>query len=105
MSCSARRCYGICCPASEFRRTGHSPRPCSPARRSARTVLPSVQLALHWHGAGEHERALRAAWAAAAEAGAAFAYAEQLQMLELVLDLWERVPGRGRAQSARTGRG
>ena len=58
-------------------------------------VLPSVQLALHWHGAGEHERALRAAWAAAAEAGVAFAYAEQLQMLELALDLWERVPGAG----------
>ena len=58
-------------------------------------VLPSVQLALHWHGAGEHERALRAAWAAAAESGAAFAYAEQLQMLELVLDLWDRVPGAG----------
>ena len=54
--------------------------------------LPSVRLALHWHGAGKDERALRAAWAAAAEAGAACAYAEQLQMLELVLDLWARVP-------------
>src|SRR5262249_21837038 len=31
--------------------------------------LPSVPLALHWHGAGEGERALRAACAAAAEAG------------------------------------
>jgi DNA-binding CsgD family transcriptional regulator/tetratricopeptide (TPR) repeat protein len=57
--------------------------------------LRSVPLALHWHNAGEDEQALRAAWAAAAEAGAAFAYAEQLQMLELVLvlDLWQRVPG------------
>ncbi|MBO0815264.1 MAG: hypothetical protein J2P30_09005 [Actinobacteria bacterium] len=55
--------------------------------------LPSVPLALHWHGAGEDERALSAAWAAAEEASAAFAYAEQLQMLELVLDLWDRVPG------------
>lgn len=27
--------------------------------------LPSVQLAVHWCGAGEHEPALRAAWAAA----------------------------------------
>ena len=61
----------------------------------SRDVLPSVQLALHWHGAGEYEWALRAAWAAAAEAGAVFAYAEQLQMLELVLDLWDRVPGAG----------
>jgi len=52
--------------------------------------LPSLPLALHWHGAGEGERALRAAWAAAAEAGAAFAYVERLQMLELVLDLWDR---------------
>jgi DNA-binding CsgD family transcriptional regulator/tetratricopeptide (TPR) repeat protein len=55
--------------------------------------LRSVPLALHWHNAGEDEQALRAAWAAAAEAGAAFAYAEQLQMLELVLDPWQRVPG------------
>ena len=52
-------------------------------------------MALHWRGAGEHERALRAAWAAAAAAGAAFAYSEQLQMLELVLELWPRVPGAG----------
>ena len=58
--------------------------------------LLSVPLALHWHGAGESERALRAAWAAAAHAGDAFAYAERLQMLELVLDLWERVPGAAR---------
>src|SRR5437762_10934582 len=52
--------------------------------------LPLVQLAVHWRGAGEHEQALRAAWTAAAGAGAAFAYAEQ--MLELVLELWEQVP-------------
>ena len=55
--------------------------------------LPPVAEALHWRGAGEHRRALGAAWAAAAAAGAVFAYAEQLQMLELVLDLWERTPG------------
>ena len=54
--------------------------------------LPSAQLAVHWQGAGEDERALHAAWPAAAAAGAAFAYAEQLQMLELVLELWERAP-------------
>jgi ATP/maltotriose-dependent transcriptional regulator MalT len=54
--------------------------------------LPSVQLAVHWQGAGEDERALRAAWTAAVAAGAAFAYAEQLQMLELVMELWERAP-------------
>ena len=54
--------------------------------------LPSVQLAVHWRGAGEPERALQAAWAAAADARAALAYAEQLQMLEQVLELWDRVP-------------
>jgi DNA-binding CsgD family transcriptional regulator/tetratricopeptide (TPR) repeat protein len=55
--------------------------------------LVSVQLALHWRGAQEHERALRAAWAAAAEAAAGFAFEVQLQMLEQVLELWDRVPG------------
>ena len=57
--------------------------------------LPPVAQALHWRGAGEHQRALRAAWAAAEAAGAVFAYAEQLQMLELVLDLWEPTPDAG----------
>jgi DNA-binding CsgD family transcriptional regulator/tetratricopeptide (TPR) repeat protein len=55
--------------------------------------MVSVQLALHWRGAHEHERALRAAWAAAADAAAGFAFAVQLQMLEQVLELWDGVPG------------
>ena len=55
--------------------------------------MVQVRLALHWRGAHEHERALRAAWAAAAGAAARFAFAEQLQMLEQVLELWDRVPG------------
>ena len=67
----------------------------SPSLSQESLHLPLVPLALHWHGAGEYERALSAAWAAAAEAGAAFAYAEQLQMLELVLDLWDQVPDAG----------
>ena len=54
--------------------------------------LVAVRLALHWRGAHEYERALEAAWAAAAGAAAGFAFAEQLQMLEQVLDLWDRVP-------------
>lgn len=62
--------------------------------------LPPVQVALHWAGAGEHERALRAAWTAASEAGAAFAYAEQLQMLELVLELWDQGPNAARQVGA-----
>jgi len=64
--------------------------------------VPSVAEALYWRGAGEHRRALGAAWTAAAVAGAVFAYAEQLQMLELVLDLWETVPEA--AAHAATGR-
>ena len=65
--------------------------------------MVQVRLALHWRGANEPERALRAAWAAAADAADRFAVAEQLQMLEQVLDLWDRVPtaaehtGTGRA--------
>ena len=55
--------------------------------------LVAVRLALHWRGANERERALRAAWDAAAGAGARFAFAEKLRMLELVLELWDRVPG------------
>ena len=54
--------------------------------------MVQVRLALHWRGANEPERALRAAWAAAADAADRFAVAEQLQMLEQVLDLWDRVP-------------
>ena len=77
---------------SGIRRGPESGPPLGPASAH----LPSVPLALHWHGAGEGEPALRAAWAAAAEAGAAFAYTEQLQTLELVLDLWERVPDAAR---------
>ena len=54
--------------------------------------MVQVRLALHWRGANEPERALRAAWAAAAGAADRFAVAEQLQMLEQVLQLWDRVP-------------
>ena len=61
---------------------------------------PSVLLALHWLGANEREQALRAAWAAAAEAGAAFAYSQQLRMLEMVLDLWDRAPESARPAGA-----
>ena len=51
----------------------------------------AVQVARHWRGAREVERALIAAWRAAAAAGVAFAYAEQLMMLEQVLELWDQV--------------
>ena len=61
--------------------------------------IVQVQIALHWRGANEHDRALRAAWDAAAAAVARFAFAEQLQMLVQVLELWDRVP----AAAERTG--
>jgi ATP/maltotriose-dependent transcriptional regulator MalT len=61
-----------------------------PSLSPERRVL--AQLARHWRGAHEDERALNAAWRAAAEATTAFAYAERLHMLELVLELWDQVP-------------
>ncbi|MGI8330204.1 helix-turn-helix transcriptional regulator [Actinomadura scrupuli] len=52
----------------------------------------TMGIALHWLRAHDHERALPAAWRAAAESAAALAYAERLQMIEQVLELWDRVP-------------
>jgi len=46
-------------------------------------------IAGHWYAAGEAARALAAAWLAAADAAGALAYAEQLVMLERVLELWD----------------
>ena len=51
-----------------------------------------AELAFHWHAAGDASRALEAAWQAAGDAGARLAYAERLDMLERVLELWARVP-------------
>ncbi|WP_161962251.1 helix-turn-helix transcriptional regulator [Nocardioides speluncae] len=51
-----------------------------------------VGLALHWHGAREPERALTAAWTAAAEAARQLAYPEQVRMLDQVLALWPVAP-------------
>src|SRR6185312_14833906 len=63
------------------------------AGSSGRERGRTAQLALHWMGAGDDERALAAAWRAAADAEAAFAYPQRLRMLDLVLRLWDRVPG------------
>jgi ATP/maltotriose-dependent transcriptional regulator MalT len=52
----------------------------------------SAELAFHWHAAGDASRALEAAWQAAGDAGVRLAYAERLEMLERVLELWARVP-------------
>ena len=61
-----------------------------PAARRDGTA--GVQLALHWRGAHQDERALSAAWQAAADAGAAFGYAQRLRMLDQVRELWPHVP-------------
>ena len=50
----------------------------------------------HWRFAGEHERSLIAAWRGAGEAGSAWSYAEQLEMLELILELWPHLPDAGK---------
>jgi DNA-binding CsgD family transcriptional regulator/anti-anti-sigma regulatory factor len=56
----------------------------------------SAELAFHWQAAGDASRALEAAWQAAGDAGARLAYAEQLDMLERVIELWARVPDAAR---------
>src|SRR5215468_783213 len=59
---------------------------------SGRDGAAAAALALHWRGAREDERALIAAWQAAAGAGAVFGYEQRLQLLEQVLELWGKVP-------------
>jgi ATP/maltotriose-dependent transcriptional regulator MalT len=53
----------------------------------------AVEQAHHWYAARDWTWGLVSAWQAAAEAGRALAYAEQLAMLSRVLELWEQVPG------------
>ncbi|MBC6460102.1 helix-turn-helix transcriptional regulator [Actinomadura sp. HBU206391] len=52
----------------------------------------TVALAQHWYAAHDNERALIAAWRAAGDLAVAVAYAEQVEMLGRVLELWDRVP-------------
>jgi DNA-binding CsgD family transcriptional regulator len=54
-------------------------------------IRAAAEIARHWDAAGEAARALPAAWRAAADAAGALAYAEQLVMLERVLELWDAV--------------
>ncbi len=63
---------------------------------SLATCRPSLQLTLHWRSAHTYDRAMLAAWRAAADAEAACAYAEQLEMLLQMLELWEQVPSAAR---------
>jgi DNA-binding CsgD family transcriptional regulator len=57
----------------------------------AEDVWVAGALASHWRAAGDHGRSLAAAWRAVGEAAARLAYAEQLSMLEHVLESWQRV--------------
>ncbi|MFF2809259.1 AAA family ATPase [Streptomyces sp. NPDC058000] len=54
----------------------------------------AVELAHHWYAVAKQHpaRALGAAWRAAEDAGTSLAYAEQLRMLNQVLELWDQVP-------------
>ncbi|WP_306461854.1 ATP-binding protein [Spongiactinospora gelatinilytica] len=61
-----------------------------------RTLVPpgraAIEIAHHWYSARDDLWALISAWEAAGKAAKAFAYTEQLQLLERVLALWEKVP-------------
>ena len=52
----------------------------------------TARLANYWYSAGDPARALPAALKAGREARRRNAFAEQLQMLDRVLELWDRVP-------------
>jgi ATP/maltotriose-dependent transcriptional regulator MalT len=52
----------------------------------------ALEIAHHWHAAHDLPRALPAAYQAAEAAEGIHAYAEQLRMLERVLELWPVVP-------------
>jgi ATP/maltotriose-dependent transcriptional regulator MalT len=56
------------------------------------TGRAAIEVAHHWYSAHDVTWALISAWEAAAEAGRALAYAEQLDMLSRVLELWDSVP-------------
>ncbi|WP_279340417.1 ATP-binding protein [Sphaerisporangium perillae] len=63
--------------------------------RDRRLVPPgraAIEIAHHWYSARDHLWALISAWEAAEKAAHAFAYTEQIQLLERVLSLWDRVP-------------
>ncbi|MDH2429937.1 helix-turn-helix transcriptional regulator [Sphaerisporangium sp. TRM90804] len=63
--------------------------------RDRRLVPPgraAIEIAHHWYSARDNLWALISAWEAASKAAMAFAYTEQLQLLERVLSLWDRVP-------------
>ncbi|WP_440581887.1 ATP-binding protein [Streptomyces flavofungini] len=54
-----------------------------------------AELAAHAAEAGDHASALAAAYRAAGQARRSYAHADQVHLLEQVLDLWDRAPGVG----------
>ncbi len=68
---------------------------CAEALVAQRSLVPEgrapAELAAHWFAAGDHERALDAAWQAAEAARVSYAYDEQARLLRRVLDLWNSV--------------
>ncbi|QQC87421.1 helix-turn-helix transcriptional regulator [Streptomyces alfalfae] len=54
-----------------------------------------AELAAHAAAAGDHASALVAAYRAAGQARRSYAYQDQVQMLERVIDWWDRTPGAG----------
>ncbi|MEV4759987.1 AAA family ATPase [Micromonospora sp. NPDC049559] len=54
------------------------------------------RLAQHWYAAHDHVKALRMSVAAADAAGCRYAYAEQRELLERALELWDQVPAEAR---------
>ncbi|GAA0360858.1 LuxR family transcriptional regulator [Microbispora corallina] len=61
-----------------------------------RTLVPHgrapIEIAHHWYSARDDLWALISAWEAAQKAAKSFAYTEQIQLLERVLTLWDKVP-------------
>lgn len=61
-----------------------------------RTLVPpgraAIEIAHHWYSARDDLWALISAWEAAEKAAKSFAYTEQIQLLERVLTLWDKVP-------------
>ena len=51
-----------------------------------------IEQAHHWYAAHDTAGALASSWCAAAAAGGALAHAEQLTLLDRVLELWAKVP-------------
>jgi DNA-binding CsgD family transcriptional regulator/RecA/RadA recombinase len=51
-----------------------------------------IEQAHHWYAAHDTAGALASSWCAAAAAGGALAHAEQLTLLDRVLELWDKVP-------------